>query len=82
MCNVIGGVIFPFFVHKLVGEVGFFGAVRYTALLIGILLAVACCLITSRMPTKKWNKDAKWFDIGLFKDVRFALYTVGAFLVM
>ena len=55
---------------------------RYTALFEGILLAVACLLVKSRLPRKKWNKDLKWFDWRLLLDRSFGLYTLGAFLVM
>jgi hypothetical protein len=79
---VSGGVIFPFFVNKVTEDVGFYGAVRYTALLIGILLAISCCLITSRLPPKPWDSKRKWIDFTLLKDRSFALYTVGAYLVM
>ncbi|KAI9642405.1 hypothetical protein NHQ30_009209 [Ciborinia camelliae] len=76
------GVIFPIFANKLIEEVGFYGTVRYVALLIGILQSCACCLVKARMPRKQWNKDAKWVDFTLFKDPTFALYTAGTFLVM
>jgi len=78
----LGGVIFPIFFDRVQGAVGFKGAVRYTALFIGILLAAACFMVTSRMPTKKWNPDLKWFDLAMFKNKQFAVYTVGSFLVM
>ncbi len=77
-----GGVIFPFFVNRVIEDVGFGGAMRYTALLIGILLAVATFLVKARLPSKKWNRDLKWFDFRLLMDKMFGLYTVGAFLVM
>jgi len=64
------------------GEVGFAGAVRYAALFEGILLVVACVLVTARLPRKKWNPDLKWVDFTLFKDKGFALYTIGASFVM
>jgi hypothetical protein len=79
---VTGGVIFPFFVNKVTEDVGFYGAVRYTALLMGILLAVSCCLITARLPPKPWDSEGKWIDFTLLKDRSFALYTIGAFFVM
>ncbi|RDW56590.1 MFS transporter-9 [Coleophoma crateriformis] len=78
----LGGVIFPFFVAQLIPQVGFNGTVRYTALFIGILLLIACCLVNSRMPRKPFPKDLLWFDFKLFADKSFALYTIGAFLVM
>lgn len=75
-------MIFPIFVNQLIYEVGFYGTVRYVALLIGILQVCACFLVRARMPQKKWNKELKWVDFTLFKDPKFALYTAGAFLVM
>jgi hypothetical protein len=63
-------------------EVGFKGAVRYSALMIGILMVVSCLLITSRLPRKKWDSSAKWFDLTLFKEKQFALFTLGAHFVM
>ncbi|KAH6658455.1 major facilitator superfamily domain-containing protein [Truncatella angustata] len=77
----LGGVIFPIFLDQLIGKVGFGGALRYTALLIGILLCCSFFLVRARLPRKKWNPDAKWFDLSLFKQKRFAYYTMGAFLV-
>ena len=63
-------------------QVGFYGAVRYTALLIGILLAASCALVKARLPRKKWDPNLKWFDVGLLKEKQFALYTFGSFMVM
>ncbi|KAJ6128117.1 hypothetical protein N7471_009334 [Penicillium samsonianum] len=77
-----GGVIFPIFLNKMVGDVGFNGAIRYTALFIGILLAGSCFMVRSRLPRKAWNKDAPWLDLSLFKEKQFALYCLGAFFVM
>ena len=77
----VGGVVFPIFLNKLQQEVGLDGALRYTALLIGVLLAGSCFMIKARLPRKKWNPDLKWFDVTLFKQPSFSLYAIGAFLV-
>ncbi|KAF2008042.1 putative MFS transporter [Amniculicola lignicola CBS 123094] len=77
-----GGVIFPIFFYHVQEDVGFHGAVRYTALFIGILLFISCCLIKSRLPKKKWNSKLPWLDVSLFKNPAFALYTAGSFFVM
>lgn len=82
VCGSSTGIIFPIFLNKVVGEVGFYGAVRYTALLVGILLAASCFMVTSRLPRKQWDGKAKWFDLTLFKEKQFALYSLGAFFVM
>jgi MFS family permease len=82
LTNCLGGVIFPIFFDKVMHRVGFYGAIRYTALMIGILMAFSCILITSRLPRKKWDSKLKWFDLTLFKEKRFALFTIGAFFAM
>lgn len=78
----LGGVVFPIFLHKVMSEVGFYTAVRYAALLVGILLAIACLLVRRRLPVKKWDGDAKWMDMRLLKETSFASYTFGCFCVM
>lgn len=78
----LGGVVFPIFLHKVMSEVGFYTAVRYAALLVGILLAIACLLVRRRLPVKKWDGDAKWMGMRLLKETSFASYTFGCFCVM
>ena len=78
----LGGVIFPFFVDRIIADIGFAGAMRYTALFIGILMVVACILVKARLPRKQWNKNLKWFDFSMLLDKTFGTYTIGAFLVM
>lgn len=78
----LGGVIFPIFLNRVISSVGFFSAVRYTALLIGVLLTASCFMVRARLPRKKWNSKTPWFDATLFKQKQFALYTFGSFLVM
>ena len=78
----LGGVVFPFLVNRIIEEVGFAGAMRYTALFVGILLPVACFLVKARLARKEWNRDLKWFNLKLLMDRSFGLYTLGAFLVM
>lgn len=77
----LGGVVFPIFLNQLTEQIGLHGALRYTALLIGILLASSCFMIRARLPRKKWNPNFKWFHAGLFKQKPFFLYAAGAFLV-
>ncbi|KAF2709139.1 MFS general substrate transporter [Pleomassaria siparia CBS 279.74] len=77
-----GGVIFPIFFQGVMERVGFNGAVRYTALMIGILMAASCFLVNARLPRKKWDWETKWFDWSLFKEREFALFTTGAFFTM
>ncbi len=78
----IGGVVFPVFLDQVGARIGFNGAVRYTALLIGILLAASVFMVRARLPRKKWDPNVRWFDVSLFKQKQFALYTAGSYLVM
>lgn len=78
----MGGVIFPIFLNRVVEDVGFYGAVRYTALFVGVLLAGSCFMISARLPPKKWNNKVPWFDVTLFKEKQFTFLTLGSFLVM
>lgn len=55
----LGGVIFPFFLDRVIANVGFYGAVRYTALLAGVTLAISCCLLRARLPRKKMGWQSK-----------------------
>lgn len=78
----LGGVIWPFFLNKVIQDVGFAGAVRYTALFMGIVLVASCLVIRARLPRKKWDSKTKWFDLALLKDKQFASYLIGVWLVM
>ncbi|CAI7578882.1 unnamed protein product [Penicillium pancosmium] len=66
----------------MVKNVGFYGAVRYTALFVGVILAASCFLVRARLPRKTWNRETPWLDVTLFKQKQFALYTLGSFFVM
>ncbi|PYH94560.1 MFS general substrate transporter, partial [Aspergillus ellipticus CBS 707.79] len=78
----LGGVIFPIFLNRVIEDVGFYGAVRYTALFVGVMLVFACMLVRNRLPRKKWDGKAAWIDLTLLKDGAFGMYTAGAFFIM
>lgn len=78
----LGGVILPIFLDRVSKKIGLVGAMRYTALLIGVCLAAAILMVRARLPRKKWDSKLKWFDVTLFKHKEFALYAAGTFLVM
>ncbi|KAL3468089.1 major facilitator superfamily domain-containing protein [Aspergillus heterothallicus] len=78
----LGGVIFPIFFDRVMQNVGFYGAVRYTALFIGVLLVATCVCVRARLPRNKWNRETPWFDVSLFKEKQFSFYVLGAWLVM
>ncbi|KAH8589919.1 hypothetical protein B0O99DRAFT_655246 [Bisporella sp. PMI_857] len=75
-----GGVIYPFFLNKVIQDVDFPGALLYAALVMGILLVAPCFMIQAWLPREKWDSNTKLFDPTLFKDKQFALYTAGTWL--
>ncbi|KAI1501365.1 major facilitator superfamily domain-containing protein [Biscogniauxia marginata] len=78
----LGGVIFPIFFVRVSEKVGFHGAVRYSTLLIGVLLAASSFMVRARLPRRKWDPNSKWVDLTLFKQKQFSLYAAGSFFVM
>lgn len=78
----VGGVVFPVFLERVIRHVGFYAAVRWTALVVGVLLGGACWLIRARLPGKRWDWETRWFDGGLFGERGFVFYTFGAYFVM
>lgn len=78
----LGGIIFPIFFVRVSEKVGFAGAIRYSTLIIGVLLLTSSFMIRGRLPRRKWDPNHKWLDLSLFKQKQFTLYTAGSFLVM
>jgi MFS family permease len=78
----VGGVVFPVFLESVIKAKGFYAAVRWTALVVGVLLGGACWFIRGRLPRKGWEWERRWFDGGLFSERQFGFYTFGAFFVM
>ncbi|KAG0650090.1 MFS transporter [Hyphodiscus hymeniophilus] len=77
-----GGIVHPIYLHILIDRSGFPAALRWSALVVGLSGAAACLLIRTRLPTKKWDREAKFFDTSLFKQPTFLFYSLGSFFVI
>lgn len=81
----LGGVVFPLIIPVLVERVGFASAVRWVALLQGILLVIANVLCSSPFPPKKHVKGQNQVpSAGLraFKSLPWLFFVLGCFFTM
>lgn len=78
----LGGVIFPIFLAQLFAKAGFGPALRWAALLIGVLLVIANLLIIPLEKPKGLAGRRTIFQPGLFKNLGFFVYVCGAFLFL
>lgn len=77
----IGGVIFPLTLESLYTKVGFAWATRVVALICLICLIIACLLISSRLPTKRFEKENILPDFHILREPRFLLTTLSIFFI-
>ncbi|KAF5677656.1 monocarboxylate transporter [Fusarium denticulatum] len=84
----LGGVIYPCMIPRLIEEVGFATAVRWTALLQGVLLVIANALCTSPFPPLgKVSRPAKKANVpssGINRSKRgpWVFFVLGCFFTM
>ncbi|KAH8702195.1 putative MFS transporter [Talaromyces proteolyticus] len=82
----LGGVIYPCMLPRLIQEVGFASAVRWTALMQGILLLIANLLCSTPFPPKgkEESSDDAPKSSGLrgFKSWPWAFFVLGCFFTM
>lgn len=76
----IGGVCFPIMLEKMIPEVGFPWAVRTAAFVVLVTLTGACFTVRTRLPLKGRVSLRDAVDFGGFRDWRYALAGLGAFL--
>ncbi|KAK4241527.1 hypothetical protein C8A03DRAFT_30249 [Achaetomium macrosporum] len=76
-----GGVIFPIMLARLFDQIGFRATLRYTALMIGIMLAIAIILVSSPLPPKGLAGRRSLISLAPFKRPTFLLFVSGCFFV-
>ncbi|KAI9849205.1 MAG: hypothetical protein M1838_000225 [Thelocarpon superellum] len=76
----LGGVVFPIFLTTLFDRIGFAPTLRWTALMLGILLVAANLLISPLHKPKGWQGKRSIASLAAFRSPPFLLYVSGAFL--
>ncbi|KAF2462608.1 MFS general substrate transporter [Lindgomyces ingoldianus] len=76
----VGGVIFPIFMAQLFKKIGFRPAMRWTALMIGVLLLVANVLVVPPMKPKGWEGRRTLLSVAVFKKPPYLLFVGGSFM--
>ncbi|KUJ07882.1 MFS general substrate transporter [Mollisia scopiformis] len=76
-----GGFVHPLYLQRLIDHFGFKQAIRWASLVIAVSGALACMLMSARLPRKKWDKNLSFIDFSLFKRSTFTMYCIGTFFV-
>ncbi|KAI0357821.1 monocarboxylate permease [Trametes cingulata] len=76
-----GGVVFPIILQKLIPRVGFGWAVRIIAFILLCCLVVTCLTVRTRLSLSGHISLRTAVDLEGFKDPRYTLATIGAFLL-
>ncbi|KAL1920215.1 uncharacterized protein VTP21DRAFT_1361 [Calcarisporiella thermophila] len=77
----LGGVVFPIMLHQLLSRVGFGWAVRIMAFFVLGCLSISILTVKSRLPSQCPKSLIQLIDFGGFRDVRYTLAVIGAFLI-
>ncbi|TFK49230.1 MFS general substrate transporter [Heliocybe sulcata] len=77
----LGGVIYPIMLQELIPRIGFGWAVRVAAFSMMLCLLVACLTLRPRLPPRGRIRLSDIVDLEGFRDPRYALCGVGAFLI-
>ncbi|KAI0798141.1 major facilitator superfamily domain-containing protein [Abortiporus biennis] len=80
--SALGGVIYPLMLQKLIPKIGFGWAVRIAAFLTFFCLSISSVTIRARLPVKPKKRLTlkECVDLTGFRDSRYCLSAVGAFL--
>ncbi|ROW17074.1 hypothetical protein VPNG_01291 [Cytospora leucostoma] len=76
----VGGVIFPIFLDKLFNKVGFGATIRWTALMVGVLLVIANLLVVPPLKPKGWAARRSILSVAVFKKPSYLCFVGGSFL--
>lgn len=76
----LGGLVFPILLEQLIQRVGFRWAVRIAAFLNLACMLVACATIRTRLPLTGSISIRNAVDLQGFKDVKYRLSALAAFL--
>ncbi|KAH9929021.1 major facilitator superfamily domain-containing protein [Epithele typhae] len=79
--SATGGVVVPILMERLIPTLGFPWAVRVVAFLLLGLLAISCVTIKTRLPLSGRMSFRTAIDLGGFRDPRYALANIAAFLL-
>ncbi|KAK7413974.1 hypothetical protein QQX98_007157 [Neonectria punicea] len=75
-----GGVIFPIMLARLFDKVGFRATLRWTALMIGVMLVVANLLVTTARPPKGLAGRRELISLATLKKPTYLLFAAGSFM--
>lgn len=75
-----GGVALPIILEKLIPIVGFGWAVRIVGFILLACLVISCVTIRTRLPLSGQLSFRTAIDLGGFRDPRYTLAAIGAFL--
>ncbi|ORX94549.1 major facilitator superfamily domain-containing protein [Clohesyomyces aquaticus] len=76
----VGGVVFPIFIAQLFNKIGFRATIRWTALLIGVLLFIANILVVPPMQPKGWAGRRTLLSVNVFKKPSYLFFVGGSFM--
>ncbi|KAI0895392.1 major facilitator superfamily domain-containing protein [Annulohypoxylon nitens] len=75
-----GGVVFPIMLARLFDEIGFGPTLRWTSLFIGVLLAIACALVSPAFPAKGFAGRGSFISFAVFRKPEYVIFAAGSFL--
>lgn len=75
----VGGVVFPVFLAQLFDQIGFRATIRWTALMVGVLLAIANVLVVPPIKPKGWAGRRTLLSVAVFKQPAYFLFVGGSF---